>query len=610
MTARFEDAQKGVAQIYAADGRVVGTGFLIAPGYVLTCAHVVRVAWGGDPDDGAIIQVLLFEEDAPRAAQVLFYDFDADDYGADAALLRLEATNLPQLSIFPVARLQQLDDDAPLKAFGFPDPGGRILTTKTKGRIQGNWIQIEDSKLTGVDILGGFSGAPVWCQTTGAWVGMIVARSDLGVNDKVGFMLPYENLSTVLLEPRRAELQAMLAPEGAAIWPQVLAAYEVVRPQKRGVAVMPKTLDVLLSELNLAAAGGKLESRLVQFAVCLFLEELLKQPLRQCLKDWIEAFSSTELQQLCEQAREQCNQHRGQNEQPLVNPCLWIRIQANKVSGGEPYQVDGRFVPDPEHYAETGQGARTLSTEKWQSYMVDDVEETKPSGGWTYAHLPALIAAFFDQVGDAQVALTDLTIELFVPLSLMNKGFELLSILPEGGLGFPENLGITAERPQVILRSQKRLEMKRTKGLWREKWKQLDPGQGSQSAQSAFVSSSDNLRQLQTDLKTGFGLKLEHSPQTTNQGELALVLATGTPAALWVRCDASDTAWAGQLDHQILSGALPQVPENVATVRRAAPYLDDAANCADSLELGHRLALLWENPDNVPSPINYSDEML
>ncbi|MGW3442389.1 trypsin-like peptidase domain-containing protein [Streptomyces sp. NPDC001076] len=147
-------------------GHAGGTGFVIAPGVVVTCAHVVTGAdeVRGRIGTGAEFTLTVTDEDRHRA-----------DNGLDVAFLRFDAET-PYVLTSPATDLGDR-----LRAYGHP-----------KGHYRaGQWAALEyqgDSRLAfedpmamprgyGTPVGEGFSGSPVVNERTGAVCGML-ARSD------------------------------------------------------------------------------------------------------------------------------------------------------------------------------------------------------------------------------------------------------------------------------------------------------------------------------------------------------------------------------------------------------------------------------------------------
>ncbi|MEX0168989.1 trypsin-like peptidase domain-containing protein [Streptomyces sp. LMG1-1-1.1] len=147
-----------------------GTGFLIAPGVVVTCAHVVDGAYEvrGRTGEGTEFALTVSDEDRYRAAN-----------GLDIAFLRFEAELCSAPFVLPSPGTDFGDR---MWAYGHPKGDYRA----------GQWAALEyqgDSRLTfdgsmpmprafGTPVGEGFSGSPVVNERTGAVCGML-ARSNL-----------------------------------------------------------------------------------------------------------------------------------------------------------------------------------------------------------------------------------------------------------------------------------------------------------------------------------------------------------------------------------------------------------------------------------------------
>ncbi|MEO1403964.1 MAG: trypsin-like peptidase domain-containing protein [Cyanobacteria bacterium J06635_1] len=600
----FETNNKAIAQIHYAESKAIaGTGFRVSGRYVLTCAHVVKSVLKNDQEPiGDVISVTLpFINDQPQEATVVFYQFNESDYGADAAVLRLVANGLPVIELASLVPLRQYFESK-IRVLGFPggDRAGGHLTAVTRGQIPGGWVQIEDTKETGLAVEEGFSGAPVWCEAHKAFVGMVVARYQARPTAKLGYMIPTEKLQAPLQAVRQHSLNDLLAAKQQLLISQIMTAYKVCRPDSWSKPFQTE-LQAILADLGQMPAGQLSEPRLVQFAAC-----LLNQPgivsVRNKLIVWVEQYTA-DLPKLRSQLQDRQNQQQSSLSKP-INPCLFVSIQADKTTQAAPYRVNGWLICKIHQYnPETGEGAEPLSLDSLDRY-VDDPSSIDPEVGVKYKDIPLLLATYLDQVGNRGIDLQHLTVEFFMPLALMNKAVEHSPIPAEYGFPFP--LGIGENCPHVVLRSQERLEFGRSLGLWQSKWQRLQDSCKDKSA-AVFIKGGDNLKQLQKDLKTALGLRLTRLPKTTNQGELGLLLATGTPAAVWVRCQAvDDIDWNALLEQQVLNCCLKILPETVTSLRRAASELDDETDLGNSTDLGHHLSFLWEDPQRVPPKIVYS----
>ncbi|MER7492527.1 trypsin-like peptidase domain-containing protein [Streptomyces pharetrae] len=167
------DLPTAVARIIRPDGEVAGTGFLVADGTAVTCAHVVEAAGGGPGTD-----VLLSFPHVVGADRVqgtvqaeLWRSVDLDD----VAFIRL--TDPPAgLRTLPLGSAEGLRGHK-VRSFGFPaqaPPEGHFGFGET-----GDLLPTADGRgahlqLTGAnDLTTGFSGGPVLDEVTGLVIGML-----------------------------------------------------------------------------------------------------------------------------------------------------------------------------------------------------------------------------------------------------------------------------------------------------------------------------------------------------------------------------------------------------------------------------------------------------
>lgn len=163
--------------------KYAGTGFFVADGLILTCAHVV--------DDARILNdkvvFTMGEDEKWQYANVIF---TSDPDKADIAILK--PVDIPEtppaLPLIGSRKSNEHDFDS----FGYPHEGnGQGL--HGDGRIY-NWVrdtlQISSDKITH-----GFSGCPVWDRELGGVVGMVSGGFDFDLNKKLGdvaFAIPTE----------------------------------------------------------------------------------------------------------------------------------------------------------------------------------------------------------------------------------------------------------------------------------------------------------------------------------------------------------------------------------------------------------------------------------
>ena len=221
------------ARIRRADGRICGSGVLVDPFRVLTCAHVIAEALGvdgrGDAPAGAVTVDFPALSGVTRFATVLadaWVPVAADGRG-DLAVLVLDES--------------APEDLAPARLARAGDPGGR--TVRTYGHPVGlddgvwaetrlvafggpgdEWVQMDGLAVTGRRVERGFSGAGVFDETTRSVVGLVVLE-DLQAPNKVAWMLPMERVVRYLRPtmallvgvPHQAEPEPRSPPAGVVL---------------------------------------------------------------------------------------------------------------------------------------------------------------------------------------------------------------------------------------------------------------------------------------------------------------------------------------------------------------------------------------------------------
>jgi hypothetical protein len=193
--------QAGIARIHSAStGAIIGTGFLVSPRHVMTCAHVVNRALGRKDDtqekpgpEQTVRVDFLFAREALSglAGKVAEWRPMREAKAADIAVLQLPEP----VGIRPY-RLAS-EPPRPLHPFwsvGFPGKQDKGMNAQGKlGAVDalGRWIARGEGDVPGYFLEGGFSGAPVFDLNTHAVLGMASAalqNPDL----KTAFIIPGE----------------------------------------------------------------------------------------------------------------------------------------------------------------------------------------------------------------------------------------------------------------------------------------------------------------------------------------------------------------------------------------------------------------------------------
>nr|WP_241200037.1 trypsin-like peptidase domain-containing protein [Streptomyces sp. ADI92-24] len=173
-----------VVRVKGRDGTIGGTGFLVAPNLILTCAHVVSDVLDLSRDAavgiGAEVTVDLPLADgtgdiATATADVRQWVPIRADQSGDVALLRLRDA-LPGARPLPMADAESVWDHQ-ARAVGFTDdhPDGIWHRGRFRGPTGRGWVQLSRTDGQAVHVKPGFSGSPVWDDDLGAAVGLMVA---------------------------------------------------------------------------------------------------------------------------------------------------------------------------------------------------------------------------------------------------------------------------------------------------------------------------------------------------------------------------------------------------------------------------------------------------
>ncbi|MET8875090.1 NB-ARC domain-containing protein [Nocardia sp. NPDC004604] len=198
--------RRALVAIQSADGATYGAGFLITERHVLTCAHVIGDATGADaaadavPTEPVLVEFTQVHGGERIEATVVAWSPVDDVHTGDIAVLLLASAP-------PAVPIRLLDSDSTalwghsFRVYGFPEghDEGLWATGVIRDRVGGGWYQLEDVKVPGSAIEGGFSGGAVCDDLADGVVGMVVAR-DRAAARKIGFMLPAALIAPVVVQ--------------------------------------------------------------------------------------------------------------------------------------------------------------------------------------------------------------------------------------------------------------------------------------------------------------------------------------------------------------------------------------------------------------------------
>ncbi|MGK5550637.1 nSTAND1 domain-containing NTPase [Actinomadura kijaniata] len=175
---------RALARILDQQGRHVGFGLLVAPGKVVTCAHVVADSMGEPPTLQMPPQRRRVRLDFPFSAPgrvltaaVVAWRPMAEDGSGDVAGLDLDDAVPQGVRPHSMARGPGRRGHRVL-AYGYQSPDTQRAPTWVPGTVVGQarpgWLQLGLHEHTGgLRIRRGFSGSPVWDEQSGQVVGLV-----------------------------------------------------------------------------------------------------------------------------------------------------------------------------------------------------------------------------------------------------------------------------------------------------------------------------------------------------------------------------------------------------------------------------------------------------
>lgn len=584
--------KSAIARIYKGN-RVIGAGFWVSGGYLFTCAHVIRDALALKAGESALGQTVkinfpFVSLGQKLTAEVLLYHYDKSEDTPDEDIAGLRVLEALPAGVCPVRVVGSYQFRNSYQVLGFPKGHAKGISSygQLLEELPNGLVQMEDTKAEGLAILPGFSGTPVWDEVSGAVVGMVVAREKDQPEAKIGFMVPGRRLLAVRRELDRLGLLALLIGALDVLADRIKLAYQLCCPQGWEMA---EDLADKLASLQDVKRGDRPFEAIDQFVGLLSLPDLTTDAdLRESLQSWVQQ-RVEDVQSLLDEAQRLFNQHQAAQATDAPSHLL-IYV---KDESTEARSVSALFVRDASRYTiSSGMGGEPV-----QSPGRDPFHEKV-----TLATLPALVQACLDEVLDK--APQRLMLHLILPLAWLHQdcdrwplmdcsGNDVLALLDEIRIG---------ERFCCTVRITERLNpdiLKRFREPWQDKWKQLESLHSGDLC-TAFVlgdgvAPGPELR-AKLNAPDRVGLKLSTVYDEGQYPKLfANLIATGTPAALWLRSDqfAATVSAATDLDG-LLTCRISTLPEAIKQCR------SDALAVAEDAHIGHHLSFLLDDPNLVP----------
>lgn len=588
MTFSVDDYEKAITRIFDAQGHVVGTGFLVAPGYVMTCAHVVLQAIGVDFDSeqydfavvpvGAIITLdfPMADKRDPIKAEVLSswrpYRIDRDDI----ATLKLLAAASQQSKPMPIIHCVCADIQAQRHAvYGFAnDNGDRTDAYRPKSNAPGGRFQLCKSGNDPIDetIEAGFSGAPVWNYDRGGVIGMVATAALSKDQRSKAYAISAQEMQSVLNEIESFCLDDVLTQSLADCSSEddkhqlnITIAAALLRCNPTGD---DRSRREQLVDLNIDRApvtGWETEGRLVHFAM--ILAWMGDTSVSERLEAWINRcdFSFSHL-------FVRIDREMKQKKISSSNICqhLMVVVDPRETAPNE-LRVSLWAVPDRATYDPRNPSTPIVSE---KILAIGD--------------LPGFIR---EQIRQKFRKVPTPTIHLFVPRSLFGCDVEMLPSNKFGAI-------LGSEYPFVIRTNLKTFPI----GYyyyddWNEKWKQIETAFEHKTRDvfqpvDCSLSDADLVAQF-TSITAAI---LQECDSVADLFEL-ISEETALPVALWSR----DPQFQANLT-DVLDCIVEKLHDRVRQER------DTARRSISEKLLGHHLSLVWEDPKIVPPDMQFDPE--
>jgi hypothetical protein len=291
------------------------------------------------------------------------------------------------------------------------------------------------------------------------------------------------------------------------------------------------------------------------------------------------------------------NSGRKQVQSDKIETCLMVKLQPrslNDISLG--YLVSAVLVIDPDPF------------EHEVELIAHKIEVPNPQNSKSPAHskdeLAAVLGKLIDNCGAKyEVALTDLTVQLFLPIELMS--------LPIEHWQLPRGAQCCGQRCKaVIVRSYDRhfSEFYRAaKGDWKKYWNRLlDFREVSCTETLTFLNPVAGKTKIQSHKAQVLGCRfIEHHEQQQQEEFWDNILEQGLPIAFWIRHLGLERQQAtGVMGSVIKKCSIASLPESL--MKKRQQLLSDPSE-NERLKKAP-FCLLWDNPFRPFPTINYQSE--
>jgi hypothetical protein len=207
------DLASSIVRILRSDKETAGTGFVVADGLVVTCAHVIPAAAKPNEVRAGEDVELVFRFNGKSALAEVVAEWWRPAEGGDVAFLRLREPLPAGVSPLPLGSSRGTGNHA-FQTFGFPS-ASPVEGIWGDGHIMAETLMQGMSvlQLSSPQITPGFSGAPVFDTVNRRVVGMvtaIVSQDSHGRMAETAFITPVETLRMICPQLMTSDVQPYL----------------------------------------------------------------------------------------------------------------------------------------------------------------------------------------------------------------------------------------------------------------------------------------------------------------------------------------------------------------------------------------------------------------
>lgn len=584
-----DDYEKAIVRIFDRQGTVVGTGFLVTPGYVLTCAHVVLQATGIAKGEFAEHQerpqefislefpiLAIGQRIQAKVIEWLPYSLESGDIAA-LKLLASEPEGARAVPLVVVSATAVEKDEHFVYGFG-NNLGGRSDAYRPKTTVAGARFQLcKVGDPNDETIQAGFSGAPVWNQVRQCVIGMVATAVVVTKDEQKSkaYAIPTQELQVVLKKIDASYLHNLLYKsledcsnndEKHRLKITIEATLRHCNPNGTHRSWLEQLKD--LSSDRAPIEGWKTEGRLVHFAMMLVQMDDTPPHTYTALKTWIEQQCRLNFPALLDRITFEMKQQKVSSSSECRH--LMVDVQPIELSTNE-LRVSLWAIPDRETY-NPNKPPKALGSEK--VVLRQD--------------LPVFLRGQIRKLRRKPIP----TIHLFVPRLLFDCDVEMI---PNSTIGTV----LGSEYPFVIRTNLKTHPIDRHYyDDWDEKWKQVEKAFENKTCDEVkpVDCSLPEKKLIIKELKSLCAAVLD---QCNAVGELFDLVAeeTALPVAIWCRDPQVQDQLTGVLDCIV-----KHLPDRIRQER------DTAHKSKVKPLLGHHLSLVWEDPKIVPPDMQFDPE--